>query len=104
MFVAEVDGQVVGWLWVTLNTQFLTGKKYANFRSFALHPEWRGGETGYRLMRFCGDYCRQQGAEWISGKVHMKNLAMRALYAALEFRPKHLTMEYRFDTDDETSS
>jgi hypothetical protein len=27
MFVAEVDGQLVGWLWVTLNTQFLTGKK-----------------------------------------------------------------------------
>ena len=28
---------------------------------------------------------------------------MRTLYAALDFQPKHLTMEYRFDTDDETT-
>ncbi len=100
MFVADVDGQVVGWLWVTVNTQFLTGERYANFRSFALHPDWRGGETGQQLMEFCVDYCRKQDVKWITGKVHVKNLAMRALYAALAFQPKHLTMEYRFDEEE----
>ena len=99
MFVADVDGHVVGWLWVTVNTQFLTGEKYANFRSFALHPDWRGGETGRQLMEFCINYCREKEVKWITGKVHMKNLGMRALYAALAFQPKHLTMEYRFDEE-----
>src|SRR3954453_3965378 len=37
MFVAvdEVSGQVVGWLWVALNTNFLTGAQSATFRSLA---------------------------------------------------------------------
>src|SRR5438552_13802399 len=38
MFVAEAaaTGQVAGWLWVALNTNFLTGENYANFRSLAV--------------------------------------------------------------------
>src|SRR5437867_11809440 len=37
MFVAErvATGEVVGWLWVSLTTNFLTGEHYANFRSLA---------------------------------------------------------------------
>src|SRR4051812_40516297 len=44
MFVAEraQGGAVVGWLWVSLNTNFLTGDSYANFRSLAT---WRGDAT-----------------------------------------------------------
>src|SRR5438477_13163431 len=40
MFVAvQPDtGKVVGWPWVALNTNFLTGDKYANFRSLATSP------------------------------------------------------------------
>src|SRR5438477_1810462 len=38
MFVAEdvASGKVVGWLWVALNTNFLTGEQYATFRSLAM--------------------------------------------------------------------
>src|SRR5437763_9973659 len=37
MFVAEraETGEVAGWLWVALNTNFLTGDSYATFRSLA---------------------------------------------------------------------
>src|SRR3954453_21833636 len=36
MFVLERDGQVLGWLWATFNTNFLTNEPYATFRSLAV--------------------------------------------------------------------
>src|SRR4029079_7682100 len=36
MFVLERSGQAVGWLWVYLNTNFLTDERYATFRSLAV--------------------------------------------------------------------
>jgi len=97
MFVAEVEGQVVGWLWITMNTNFVTGERYATFRSLALRPEWRGKELARSLVEFGIDYSRQHGARWITGKVHVSNLPMRVLYRDTGFHAKHLTMEFRLE-------
>jgi ribosomal protein S18 acetylase RimI-like enzyme len=99
MFVAEADGRVVGWLWITINTNFTTGERYANFRSLALDPEWRGEELARSLIEFGIDYCRQHDAGWITGKVHVDNLPMRVLYRDAGFHAKHLTMEFRWEDD-----
>src|SRR5438105_10205627 len=52
MFVAEdVDtGQVVGWLWVAINSNFLTGDTYANFRSLATAPGPDSAQTADLLF------------------------------------------------------
>ena len=104
MFVLEVEGQIAGWLWITMNKNFVTGERYATFRSLALNPEWRGQETARSLVEFGVDYSRQRGAKWITGKVHVDNLPMRVLYRDIGFQAKHLTMEFRWedDPDDET--
>ena len=104
MFVLEVEGQIAGWLWITINKNFVTGERYATFRSLALNPEWRGQETARSLVEFGVDYSRQRGAKWITGKVHVDNLPMRVLYRDIGFQAKHLTMEFRWedDPDDET--
>jgi ribosomal protein S18 acetylase RimI-like enzyme len=99
MFVVEADGRVVGWLWITINTNFTTGERYANFRSLALAPEWRGEELARSLVEFGIDYCRQRDAGWITGKVHVDNLPMRVLYRETGFHAKHLTMELRLKDD-----
>ena len=36
MFVLDRGGAAVGWLWVYLNTNFLTNERYATFRSLAV--------------------------------------------------------------------
>ena len=99
MFVAEADGRVVGWLWITINTNFTTGERYATFRSLASDPEWRGEELARSLVEFGIDYCRQHAAGWITGKVHVDNLPMRVLYREVGFHAKHLTMEFRWEDD-----
>ena len=97
MFVLEAEGQVVGWLWITINTNFVTGERYATFRSLALSSKWRGQETARSFVEFGVDYCCQCGAKWITGKVHVSNLPMRVLYRDTGFHAKHLTMELRLD-------
>jgi len=97
MFVMEAEGQVVGWLWMTINTNFVTGERYATFRSLALSPGWRGQETTRAFVEFGIDYCRQRDARWITGKVHVSNLPMRVLYRDVGFHAKHLTMELRLE-------
>jgi ribosomal protein S18 acetylase RimI-like enzyme len=110
MFIAQIDGQAVGWLWITLNTSFTTGEQYATLRSLAVHPGWRGNGIGRSLITFAIDYCRDGGAQWIAGKVHVDNARMRALFHATGFHPKHLTMEFRLEdapgdeTDDEADN
>jgi predicted methyltransferase/ribosomal protein S18 acetylase RimI-like enzyme len=100
MFVALHEGHVAGWLWVTLNKSFATGRPYANFRSLAVSPELRGGEVPKRLIEHAIGFAREGGAEWISGNVHVGNLGMRALYRAAGFAPKHLSMEYRLEAEE----
>jgi ribosomal protein S18 acetylase RimI-like enzyme len=106
MFAAQIDGQIVGWLWITLNTNFTTGERYATLRSLAVHPGWQGSGIGRSLVAFAIDYCREGGAQWIAGKVHVDNARMRALFRATGFRPKHLTMEFRLwdEADDEADN
>ena len=98
MFVAEAEGQVIGWLWITLNTNFVTGERYATFRSLALHPAWRGTEVARSLVEHGIAYCRRSAAKWITGKVHVDNLPMRVLYRDMGFHAKHLTMEFRLES------
>ena len=97
MFVMEAEGQVVGWLWIAINTNFVTGERYATFRSLALGPQWRGQENARSLVEFGIDFCRRRGAKWITGKVHVNNLPMRVLYRDVGFHAKHLTMEFRLE-------
>ena len=94
MLVAQIDGQVVGWLWITLNTSFATGERYATLRSLAVDPQWQGSVIGRSLVAFALEHCRRGGARWITGKVHVDNGPMRALFRSAGFRPKHLTMEF----------
>jgi ribosomal protein S18 acetylase RimI-like enzyme/DNA-directed RNA polymerase subunit RPC12/RpoP len=97
MFVLETAGRVLGWLWITMNTHFFTQERHANFRSLAVHPDVRGTDTARVLMRYAIDHSDREGAKWITGKVHVANVSMRALYSEMGFHAKHLTMEYRFD-------
>jgi ribosomal protein S18 acetylase RimI-like enzyme len=95
MFVAEEadGGEVVGWLWVALNTNFLTGEQYATFRSLAAARSESRPDIADRLFAHGIEYARQMGVTEITGKVHVNNVAMRMVYKKFGFGAEHLTMK-----------
>lgn len=97
MYVLAAGGRVVGWMWITMNTQPLTRRTYGTLRSLAVSRDWRKGGAGRALLEFGIDYCRKNRAEWMVTKVFAENLPMRTLCLSLGFRIKHLSMEMRFD-------
>ena len=96
MFVMADGDSVCGWLWMEERTNFLTHETYANFRSLYLTEGYRDGRAADELMRVGMEYCRGIKAKSITGKVHIQNMPMRALYKRFGFQASHLTMEYKF--------
>jgi GNAT superfamily N-acetyltransferase len=94
MFVAEdrETGHVEGWLWVALNSNFLTGEKYANFRSLATTQGPNSAQVAELLFSRGIDYAQQNGVTEITGKVHVSNVPMRVIYKKFGFKAEHLTM------------
>ncbi len=97
MFVAEdrETGKVDGWLWVALNSNFLTGENYANFRSLATTQGENSAQVAELLFRRGIEYAQQNGVTEITGKVHVSNVSMRVIYKKFGFRAEHLTMKLR---------
>jgi ribosomal protein S18 acetylase RimI-like enzyme len=93
MFVA-VDEQdaAVGWLWMAINQNFMTGEKYVNFRSLAVATVPERASVGELLLSTGLDYARRSGATSVVGKVHWANEAMRLLYRKFGFEATHLTL------------
>lgn len=97
MFVADDGGdRVAGWLWLAINTNFLTGQRYANFRSLAIAPDAAAG-TAEALLDHALSYARQQRVTEVVGRVHVDNAPMRVLYRKYGFAPAFLTMRWRAD-------
>ena len=93
MFVLERGGQAVGWLWVYLNTNFLTDERYATFRSLAIDDAQPDAPAlAEQLFAHGIAYARAAGMAEITGKVHVANMSMRVLYKKTGFEAEHLTM------------
>jgi ribosomal protein S18 acetylase RimI-like enzyme len=97
MFVAEDGaGRPAGWLWLAINTNFLTGQRYANFRSLAVAPDAAPG-IAEALLDHALAYARGLGVTEVVGRVHVDNHRMRVLYKKYGFAPAFLTMRWRSD-------
>jgi ribosomal protein S18 acetylase RimI-like enzyme len=106
MFVAAgPDGRPVGWLWLAVNTNFLTGQRYANFRSLAVaetpEPADRDRVAEALLDRSL-EYAREKELTEVVGRVHVGNHGMRVLYRRHGFEPVHLVLRRRLTDGDRT--
>jgi ribosomal protein S18 acetylase RimI-like enzyme len=90
--VAESGGAVVGWVWLSGRTNSLTGDRYGNFRSLATSDVPGRGAVAEELLAAALAAARERGLTDVVGKVHMRNVAMRAVYAKLGFAAEHLSM------------
>ena len=90
--VAERDGGVVGWVWLSGRTNSLTGDRYGNLRSLATSDVPGRGAVAELLLDAALSAARDRGVSEVVGKVHMRNVNMRAVYAKLGFAAEHLSM------------
>ena len=90
--VAELEGEVVGWVWLSGRTNSLTGDRYGNLRSLATSDVPDRSAIAERLLAAALDAARSAGVSDVVGKVHMRNVNMRAVYAKLGFAAEHLSM------------
>lgn len=90
--VAERDGAVVGWVWLSGRTNSLTGDRYGNLRSVATGDVPGRGGVAEVLLDAALAAARDRGVTEVVGKVHMRNVNMRAVYAKLGFAAEHLSM------------
>jgi len=90
--VADRAGAVVGWVWLSGRTNSLTGDRYGNLRSLATSDGPGRGVVAEQLLDAALAAARDRGVTEVVGKVHMRNVAMRAVYAKLGFAAEHLSM------------
>ena len=91
---AEQAPQVpVGWAWLSVRTNSLTGDRYGNFRSLAISDIPDRSEIGELLMTAVLAAAEDAGLTQLTGKVHARNVGMRTLYRKFGFTATHLTME-----------
>ena len=93
--VADRDGAVVGWVWLSGRTNSLTGDRYGNLRSLATSDVPGRSAVAELLMQAVLQASDRAGFVHLTGKVHASNLGMRALYRKFGFEAAHLTMERR---------
>ena len=90
--VADDGGEVVGWVWLSGRTNSLTGDRYGNLRSLATSDVPDRSAIAELLLAAALDAARERGVSDVVGKVHMRNVNMRAVYAKLGFAAEHLSM------------
>lgn len=93
--VAVATGQPavpVGWAWLSGRTNSLTGDRYGNLRSLATSDVPGRSAVAELLLDAALSAARERGVSEVVGKVHMRNVNMRAVYAKLGFAAEHLSM------------
>ena len=83
----------VGWAWLSARTNSLTGARYGNFRSLAVADIPDRSQVGELLLAAVLQAAGEAGMGQLTGKVHARNLGMRALYRKFGFEATHITME-----------
>lgn len=91
----EPGGGLAGWAWMSPRTNSLTGSRYGNFRSLAVADIPDRSHVGELLLAAVLAAAADAGLTQLTGKVHARNLGMRALYRKFGFEAAHLTMERR---------
>ena len=93
-FVAYEEGgeEVLGWVWISLRKNFLTGEEYGFLRSLAVAERARGSDLAETLLDRATRFGADHGVREVTGKVHVGNAAMRVAYRGAGFAPEHLTM------------
>ncbi|WP_416979355.1 GNAT family N-acetyltransferase [Streptomyces sp. T028] len=90
---ARPGGEPVGWCWVSINQNAMTGDRYANFRSLAVSPVDNRSDVAELLLTAGLEFCLANGITEVTGRVHVGNVPMRTVYRKFGFDPTSLAMK-----------
>ncbi|WP_406008866.1 GNAT family N-acetyltransferase [Streptomyces sp. NBC_00637] len=103
MIVADGPGEEpVGWCWVSINQNAMTGDRYANFRSLAVSPVDNRSDVAELLLTAGLEFCLANGITEVVGRVHVGNVPMRTVYRKFGFDPTSLSMKLFLPEGDAT--
>ncbi len=91
----DAPGRLAGWAWLSGRTNSLTGARYGNFRSLATADLPDRSQIAELLMDALLRAADEAGFSQLTGKVHARNMGMRAVYRKYGFEATHITMEKR---------
>lgn len=90
LFVAELEGQVVGTFQVTIIPGIISrGRKRAKFESVHVAPECRGMGVGAVMIGFALDFAKGRGAELVELTSNKSRLDAHRFYRNLGFEQSH---------------
>ena len=96
VFVAEVEGQVVGFVcvWGKVSSEDLDEEpvEYAFVSDLVVLPAYRGHRLGHELLQKAEEFARSQGAVTLELQVLAKNENALQLYNRHGFRTYHLLL------------
>ncbi len=88
IFLAEVDGHIVGFQSLDLWAKYTDSFDHVGVMGTIILPEWRGKGIGRRLAEHTLDFARAHGYEKIVIYVRAGNTGGQAFYRSLGFVPK----------------
>ncbi|MFZ2158380.1 MAG: GNAT family N-acetyltransferase [Bradyrhizobium sp.] len=97
-FVAESEGEPVGWANVSQRQNFITKEKYADFHSIYVAPSQRGGGVVSALVNAVFDHCRKQGLDKVVFRTRANNERMKSVLARVGFVPTQIYYEKALDS------
>lgn len=105
VFVAELDGQVVGFIsvWAKVKATAIEEEAYefAYVSDLAVMPDYRGRGIGKALLRAAEDYAVEQGATILRLGVLAKNEVARKLYHDYGFEERIIALTKNLRAKDE---
>jgi ribosomal protein S18 acetylase RimI-like enzyme len=88
LFLAEVDGRVVGFQSLDLWAKYTDSFDHVGVMGTIILPKWRRKGIGRRLAEHTLDFARTSGYEKIVIYVRAGNAGAQAFYRGLDFVPK----------------
>ncbi|HEV2707374.1 MAG TPA: GNAT family N-acetyltransferase [Pyrinomonadaceae bacterium] len=96
VFVAEADGQIVGfscvWAHVPEDELINAPGEFAYVSDLVVLPPFRGRRLGYELLRACEEYAVAEGARSLKIGVLARNWGARQLYERFGFEESTVEM------------
>ena len=73
-FVAEVDGEIAGYLVGQVTEPLFSSQKVASEIAWFVSKDYRHTKAGFKLMSFYENWAKEQGAKFI-GMAYLENIA-----------------------------
>ncbi|MGP9811503.1 GNAT family N-acetyltransferase [Rhodopseudomonas palustris] len=92
-FVAERDGEIVGWSYVSIRRNFITKQPYGDYHSIYIDPSQRGSGLSNLLMNSVFDWCKAQKLDHVVFRTRATNEPMKGVLARVGFVPTQIYLE-----------